>query len=104
MPNYPTTLHYGRNTSPELQPFKYGGKELITMHGVDAYDFSSRMLLPMLMRFMSIDPLCERYYSISPYAYCSNNPVRFIDPTGEYIDQHGISPALQWGSKASSVM
>ena len=100
MPNYPTTLHYGCNTSPELQPFKYGGKELITMHGVDAYDFSSRMLSPMLMRFMSIDPLCERYYSISPYAYCSNNPVRFIDPPGEYIESAWDIASLAMGVKS----
>jgi hypothetical protein len=26
---------------------------------------------------MSIDPLCEKYYWISPYAYCLNNPVRW---------------------------
>ncbi|MCS3282143.1 hypothetical protein NXV73_05240 [Bacteroides salyersiae] len=34
------------------------------------------------LQSMSIDPLCEKYYSISPYVYCMNNPVRFIDPTG----------------------
>lgn len=30
-----------------------------------------------------MDPLCEKYYHISPYAYCKGNPVRFIDPNGE---------------------
>ena len=34
---------------------------------------------------MSIDPLCEKYYWISPYAYCLNNPVRFIDPDGRDV-------------------
>ena len=29
-----------------------------------------------------MDPLCEKYYTISPYAYCGNNPVSFIDPNG----------------------
>ena len=32
--------------------------------------------------FTTMDPLCEKYYNISPYAYCGNNPVLFIDPTG----------------------
>lgn len=97
---YPTTLHYGRSTSPELQPFKYGGKELITMHGIDAYDFSSRMLSPMLMRFMSIDPLCEKYYSTSPYAYCANNPVRYVDPTGNYVESAWDIASLAMGVKS----
>ena len=32
-----------------------------------------------------MDPLAEKYYSISPYAYCGGNPVRFIDPDGKDI-------------------
>jgi len=31
---------------------------------------------------ISIDPHCERYPWISPYAYCMNNPVNMIDPDG----------------------
>ena len=31
---------------------------------------------------MSVDPLCEKYYWISPYAFCLNNPVLYTDPTG----------------------
>jgi hypothetical protein len=33
-------------------------------------------------RFTTQDPLAEKYYSISPYAYCANNPMNRIDPTG----------------------
>jgi hypothetical protein len=32
-----------------------------------------------------MDPLAEKYYNISPYAYCSNNPVRFVDMDGQDI-------------------
>ena len=35
--------------------------------------------------FTSVDPLAEKYYSISPYAYCGGNPVRYIDVNGEFI-------------------
>jgi hypothetical protein len=39
-----------------------------------------------------MDPLAEKYYSISPYAYCKENPVRFIDPDGRLIVfAHGVS-------------
>lgn len=31
-------------------------------------------------------PLAEIYYSISPYVYCANNPVKYIDPTGMYFN------------------
>lgn len=34
---------------------------------------------------MSIDPHCEKYYSVSPYVYALNNPVRFVDPDGRDV-------------------
>jgi hypothetical protein len=34
---------------------------------------------------MSIDPLCEKYYWISPYAYCLNNPINAIDKDGRKV-------------------
>lgn len=33
--------------------------------------------------FTSRDPMFEKYFWISPYAYCVNNPVNVIDPTGK---------------------
>ena len=45
----------------------------------------SIILNPNEKKFTSIDPLAEKYYHISPYAYCMNNPVRFIDPTGQDV-------------------
>ena len=48
-------------------PYKYGGKEWNTT--TSTYDFEARQLSPSFLRFTSMDPLCEKYYSISPYAY-----------------------------------
>src|SRR3972149_2220996 len=45
----------------------------------------------MTTRFLTIDPMAEKYYEISPYAYCANNPILFVDPNGDTIN---ISSAL----------
>ncbi len=29
-----------------------------------------------------MDPLAEKYYSISPYAWCANNPINVVDLNG----------------------
>ena len=52
------------------------------MHGYDTYDYGARGYYPAMGRFTSMDPLAEKYYSISPYAYCAGNPVSNIDPFG----------------------
>ena len=36
-------------------------------------------------RFTTIDRYCSKYPHISPYAYCANNPILYIDPTGCFI-------------------
>ena len=64
-------------------PYKYGGKEWDSALGL--YDFSARLYRPAAARFTTMDPLCEKYYSISPYAYCANNPVNLVDPDGARI-------------------
>ena len=67
-----------------VQPYKYNGKELDRMHGLNTYDYGARQYFSILGRWDRIDPLCEKYYSVSPYAYCGGNPVRFIDPNGKW--------------------
>lgn len=49
---------------------------------------------------MSIDPQCEKYYWISPYAYCANNPIRYVDPTGEFIESAWDVFSLVTGAKS----
>ncbi|MCR5363677.1 MAG: hypothetical protein K6E44_03805 [Bacteroidales bacterium] len=46
-------------------------------------------------RWSTPDPLSEKYYSISPYAYCAANPVNIVDPSGRnwysYTDSTGTT-------------
>ena len=37
----------------------------------------------LLTGWLSVDPMADKYPSISPYAYCAWNPVKLVDPDGE---------------------
>lgn len=50
------------STNPDFQPYKYNGKELDKMHGLNTYDYGARQHDPILARWDKIDPLCEKYY------------------------------------------
>lgn len=63
--------------------YKYNGKEL---QETGMYDYGARMYMPDLGRFGTQDALSEMYYTYSPYNYVVNNPIKFIDPTGMWID------------------
>ena len=86
-------MAFAENTTAEqgLQPYKYNGKELDQMHGLNLYDYSARFYEPGIGRFSTMDPLAEKYYSISPYAYCANNPIKYIDLKGDSLTHHGES-------------
>ena len=52
------------------------------MHGLDLYDSQARWYDSLLGRTSTMDPLAEKYYSLSPYLWCAGNPVKYIDPDG----------------------
>ena len=88
------------STDQGTQKFKYNGKELDLMHGLNLYDYGARLYDPLVGQFTSIDPLCEKYYSVSPYAYCAGNPVNRIDPTGMDWYQN-IKKEIVWTNHTS---
>ena len=63
-------------------PFKFIGKEKAAGSGFSLYDFGARFYTPAIPRWTTPDPLAEKYYPISPYAYCAGNPVNLVDPDG----------------------
>jgi hypothetical protein len=44
----------------------------------------------LMTMWLSVDPMADKYPSISPYAYCAWNPVKLVDPDGREIDASGI--------------
>ena len=81
---FPSGLIF-RSSNFDWQSYRFTGKELITVHGLNWYDSKARMQEFQIPGFKSLDPLCENYYGISPYSYCAGNPVRYVDPTGKDI-------------------
>ena len=65
----------------------YTGKEAQNEDfGTSYTDFGARQYSPALRRWMTPDPLSEKYYGVSPYAFCNNNPVNLVDPDGEAVE------------------
>ena len=88
---YPYGALFAESTNGDVQPYKYNGKELDRMHGLDWYDHGARHNDAAIGRWHVMDPLCEKYYDVSPYAYCHNNPIMLIDLDGkdDYFDAFG---------------
>jgi len=79
---YPFGMTFGEGIDNSDNRYKYNNKELDRMHGLDLYGYGARHLDASIGRWGVMDPLAEKHYNISPYAYCSENPVNRIDPDG----------------------
>ncbi|MBR6130499.1 MAG: RHS repeat-associated core domain-containing protein [Bacteroidales bacterium] len=55
--------------------------------------FGARYYSSDLSIWLSVDPMSDKYPSLSPYVYCADNPVKLVDPNGEeignYYDRNG---------------
>ena len=80
-------------STDNVQPYKYNGKVLDTKKGLNWYDYGARHYDATLGRWFVVDPLAEKYYALSPFVYCNNLPIRYIDPTGK--DWKDAWPHLQ---------
>jgi RHS repeat-associated protein len=78
-----TSYRSGRNeTEVSLKCYKYIGKERDEATGL--YYYGARYYAAWLCRFISVDPMAKDAPSMSPYSYCFNNPVKLVDPNGEF--------------------
>ena len=79
---YPFGMLMAESVNTTQLPYKYNGKELYRMSGLDWYDYGARMYDSKTIRWTTPDQLAEDYYETSPYVYCLNNPVNAIDLDG----------------------
>ena len=77
------------STSESVQRYKYNGKELDRMHGLDWYDYGARFYDATVAMWFNVDPFAEKASSYSPYSYCVNNPIIAFDPNG--METHVVS-------------
>ena len=80
---YPFGGLFAEGITTSSQPYKYNGKELDRMYGLDWYDYEARMYDSALGRFMVMDPMAEEMYSWSTYTYCLDNPIKHVDKDGK---------------------
>ena len=72
---------YNTHAMGEAFPkYSFNAKELDEETGF--YYYEARYYAPPT--FTSRDPLFEKYFWMTPYAYCANNPVKYVDPTGKW--------------------
>ena len=46
--------------------------------------FGARYYNSDLSLWLSVDPMSDKYPNLSPYAYCTWNPMKLVDPDGEF--------------------
>lgn len=80
---YPYGALMAATATEGTQPYKYSAKELDRENGFDLYDSKARMYDPIIPRTTTMDPLAEKYYSLSPYTWCAGNPINLIDEKGD---------------------
>ena len=73
------------NVSPHNYSFTFTGKEKdaetgYSYFGARYYDSDLSGL------FLSVDPMADKYPSLSPYVYCAWNPVKLVDPDGNEVN------------------
>lgn len=70
--------------------YRYNAKEEQTFVNVPYIDYGARMYDPKFrLGWNTSDPLAEKYYPISTYTFCGNNPINYIDPNG--LEIRGIT-------------
>jgi RHS repeat-associated protein len=71
-------------------PYLFNAKELDEETGL--YYYGARYYDGRTATWLGVDPMWEKYPNSSTYAYCVQNPVKFVDPDGQdhYYTEDGV--------------
>ncbi len=80
----PNRLMYNGKLKRSVNPDASGEEQQFLLNGRELgwYDYGARFYDPQIGRWHSVDPLAELYTTMSPFTYCFNNPIRYVDPNG----------------------
>ena len=75
------TLSSSTSFFPLAEIHSFSAKERDVETGLSY--FGARYYSSDLSIWLSVDPMSDKYPSLSPYVYCADNPVKCVDPNGE---------------------
>jgi RHS repeat-associated protein len=86
--------------------YKYNSKELQTeeINGkkLNWIDYGARNYDPTIGRWMNIDAYAEKAPNITPFRYGFNNPIKFIDPDGNFEQDDHYGSVTVYGKGGGS--
>ena len=101
--NYPIYKTEGVNRTQTVRfyPFVFTGKEKDEETGYGYYG-ARYMDHELMTSWLSVDPMSDKYPSMSPYMYCAGNPIKFVDPDGR-TDYYNLKGRLNRDSRFTTV-
>jgi len=79
---YPYGGLFANSTNVAGLYYKFNGKEIDHRYNLELTDYGARFYDALRASWLTMDPLCEKYYGLSPYAMCGDNPVNAVDEDG----------------------
>ena len=85
---YPFGMRIADNTLPTAASnrWRFSGKEIQTLGNIGLVDFGARLYDNFRGQWPTQDAMAESYSKLSPYSYCSGNPISLVDNDGRWLE------------------